>query len=235
MTAIMITDTAIPTGIRQLVQTLPRAETVSGATLRFRSGDYLCTAGLVLLAAWRQAMQRGARVEIDDRACNARVRRMLQDTGFAEVMTTGTQSPRERPADGLLSIGGRLSASAAVAEMLSRTTHRAPRRAPNETMAHALAEMADAVAAVEGKGTGYLLARALAGGQWLEIAVARQGQPVANPSLTVSREMIAGRGGTLASVIGDGMRTVSPTGDEHETLTTPWPGLFAAMVVNIDD
>ena len=235
MTAIMITDTAIPAGIRQLVQTLPQAETVSSATLRFRAGDYLCTAGLVLLAAWRQAMRRGARVEIDDRACNARVRRMLQDTGFAEVMTTGTQSPRERPADGLLSIGGRLSASAAVAELLSRTTRRAPRRAANETLAQALTEMADAVAAVEGKGAGYLLVRALAGGQWLEIAAARQGQAIASPPLTASREMVARRGGTLTSVIGDAMRTVSPTGDEHETLTKPWPGLFAAMVVNIDD
>lgn len=235
MTAIIITDTAIPAGIRQLVQTLPRAETVSSATLRFRGGDYLCAAGLVLLAAWRQAVPRGARVAIDDCACNARVRRMLQDTGFAEVMATGTQSPSDRSEDGLLSIGGRLSASAAVAELLSRATHRAPRQAANETLAHALAEMAEAVAVLEGKGAGYLLIRALAGGQWLEIAAARQGQPVSNPPLTASREMIARRGGTLTSVVGDSMCTVSPMGDEHEALANPWPGIFAAMVVNIDD
>lgn len=92
---VRIDDTAIPDGIIRIADQLPAADVLhpgDTVTLKFVHGFVYLT-GLVLLAAWRKSLPGTAHVVIDDTTTSPETRRFLTNTGFREVIETGTHHP----------------------------------------------------------------------------------------------------------------------------------------------
>ena len=92
---VQIDDTGIPEGVIRIADQLPAGDELSPGetvTLRFTHA-FLYLTGLVLLAAWRKALPAHARVVIDDSSASPETQRFLTNTGFREVIETGTYHP----------------------------------------------------------------------------------------------------------------------------------------------
>lgn len=92
---VQVDDTTIPDGIIRITNQLPTAhELTVGETVTLRFADaYVYLSGLVLLAAWRKALPTHVSVVIDDSSASPETRRFLTNTGFREVIETGTSHP----------------------------------------------------------------------------------------------------------------------------------------------
>jgi hypothetical protein len=92
---VRIDDTAMPDGVIRIADQLPGADVLQPGdtvTLKFTYGFVYLT-GLVLLAAWRKSLPGTVLVAIDDTAASPETRRFLTNTGFREVIETGTSHP----------------------------------------------------------------------------------------------------------------------------------------------
>jgi len=92
---VKIDDTAIPDGVVRIADQLPGPDVLQPGdivTLKFMHG-FVYLPGLVLLAAWRKSLPGTAQVVIDDTATSPETRRFLTNTGFREVIETGTHHP----------------------------------------------------------------------------------------------------------------------------------------------
>src|SRR6266487_5677028 len=93
---VTIDETNIPAGAIQIAQALPGRRDLDGGdtnvVLRF-SGRFIFHTGLVLLAAWRKSLPQNVRVSIDDRACPENAKRLLDNTGFREIVESNAEQP----------------------------------------------------------------------------------------------------------------------------------------------
>lgn len=92
---ITIDDTGTPEGVTRIADQLPDPEELQPGeivTLRFRHAFVYLT-GLVFLAAWRKALPASFAVAIDDSHAAIETQRFLSNTGFREVIETGTYHP----------------------------------------------------------------------------------------------------------------------------------------------
>lgn len=92
---VTIDDTAIPDGVKNIVEQLPPPDTLQPGdvvTLRFKK-VFIYMTGLVLLAAWRKALPATVQVVIDDSIASPETQRYLSNTGFKEVIQTGVYHP----------------------------------------------------------------------------------------------------------------------------------------------
>lgn len=92
---VTIDDTAIPDGVIHIADQLPSIETLrpnDTVILRFRP-VFIYLTGLVLLASWRKALPANVGVTIDDSQASPETQRFLTNTGFREVIETGTDHP----------------------------------------------------------------------------------------------------------------------------------------------
>lgn len=92
---IKIDDTGMPEGVIRIADQLPSSDQLQPRdtiTLRFTFGFVYLT-GLVLLAAWRKSLPASVNVIIDDAAASPETQRFLTNTGFREVIETGTYHP----------------------------------------------------------------------------------------------------------------------------------------------
>lgn len=93
--SVTIDDTAMPDGVIRIAEQLPRSDELNPrdtVTLRFARAFVYLT-GLVLLAAWRKSLPASINVVIDDASAALETRRFLTNTGFREVIETGTFHP----------------------------------------------------------------------------------------------------------------------------------------------
>ena len=85
---ITIDDTAIPDGVKNIVEQLPAPDSLQPGdvvTLRFKK-VFIYMTGLVLLAAWRKALPATVQVVIDDSIAPPETQRYLSNTGFKEII-----------------------------------------------------------------------------------------------------------------------------------------------------
>ncbi|MGH2359188.1 MAG: ATP-binding protein, partial [bacterium] len=90
-----VVDTSIPDGVAQIVEQLPRdadLPSLQEVALRF-SHDFVYLTGLVLLAAWRKSLPAGIKVKVEDKSCSPQTQKFLINTGFREIIETGTDHP----------------------------------------------------------------------------------------------------------------------------------------------
>ncbi len=181
---VVVKDTTIPHGVRQIAEQLPDASEVGSGdkvSVVFSGRDFIYLTGLTMLAAWRKSLPANVSVHVDDVACQDNARSFLTNTGFREIMDTGHERPSARGRVGkipLQPITNRLTKEATVAEIteiFDEFTGQVEDTNPFKTMISELTE--NVLAHSEAIAPGYACARVLGGdsNQRAEICIADTG------------------------------------------------------------
>lgn len=96
MLKVRIEGTGIPHDVCALVDSLPPPEEISAnevIVLEFPPTVFVYMTGLALLAAWRKNLPAGVTVQVDDSQCSVATQRLIVNTGFREIITTGHEYP----------------------------------------------------------------------------------------------------------------------------------------------
>jgi len=178
---VQIDDTSIPDGIIRIVDLLPAVyELAPGETVTLRfTKAFLYLTGLVLLAAWRKALPAHVRVAIDDSSASPETQRFLTNTGFREVIETGTHHPSvpsrigKVPIQAILTGRDKEATVNEIVRIFDEYAGQVPDTAPFRVLVSELCE--NVLAHSELSTPGYICARVLENNNRCEIAIADTG------------------------------------------------------------
>ena len=90
-----IADTTIPDGIENIIANLPPISSLKdGEKIILRFGDqHVFRTGLVLLSTWRKTLPEGIDVRIDDSQCREGTRRLIDNSGFRDIIEQNEEQP----------------------------------------------------------------------------------------------------------------------------------------------
>jgi Histidine kinase-, DNA gyrase B-, and HSP90-like ATPase len=178
---VQIDDTGIPDGIIRIADQLPAGDELAPGetvTLRFTHA-FLYMTGLVLLAAWRKALPAHVRVAVDDSSALPEAQRFLTNTGFREVIETGTYHPSvpsrigKVPIQAILKGREKEATVNEIVRIFDEYAGQVPDTAPFRVLVSELCE--NVLAHSELTTPGYICARVLEGNNKCEIAIADTG------------------------------------------------------------
>ena len=221
-TKVVVNDTAIPHGVRQIAEQLPDASELEAGdevSIVFSGRGFIYLTGLTMLAAWRKSLPANVSVRVDDRACLLTARNFLTNTGFREVMDTGHERPAARGRVGkipLQPITNRLTKESTVAEIteiFDEFTGQVEDTNPFKTMISELTE--NVLAHSEAVAPGYACARVLGVGadQRAEICIADSGIGIRESFLRGTNEEVierVKRGASPLEIAVEGLNSSKP-------------------------
>jgi hypothetical protein len=225
-TIVRVDDTGIPEGVVRIAEQLPSADQLQptdSLVLKFSYGFVYLT-GLVLLAAWRKSLPATVSVVIDDSAASPDTQRFLTNTGFREVIETGTYRPAVFSRIGKVPIQAILPGrekEATVNEIVKIFDDYAGQVADSQPFRVLLSELCENVLSHSELTTpGYICARVLEDNNKCEIAIADAGigveQSFRRGTNTAAQKRIA-KGETALAIALEGLSSSKPE---------PLPGAF---------
>lgn len=217
---IEIKDTGIPNGVLQIAQQLPDQSDVSpgqSITLKFSGDSFVLLTGLVLLAAWRMSLPRGVIVSVDDSQCSPDTQKFLTNTGFREIIDTGSQTPSTQTRIGrvpLQPITNRFTTEATVNRIVSIFDEYAghiDNTTPFKTMISELCE--NVLAHSDSVSPGYVCARVMERKMHAEITIADTGVGIRQSYLRGTNDLVIQRinkGANPLELAIDGLNSSKP-------------------------